>query len=162
MYSQSYLFLLATNVFSVWIALLPGEGHSYPIGLDRRCVGSGAGSVQCSKKLDPELVEQFRAENPGLQNLYLQKFHLGNETAYAGSFTNIYNNCVEDLVMDYDNQRFPQYLIQSTCKNSPKCKSTTDLLFVMKLNPSECDDQGKENYESQPPVFLSLCRETSS
>ena len=157
MYSVSYLFLLSTNVIGVGMMLFFGVGNSHPIGQNQQCGESGSASVNCVQKLGSELEEQFREENGGLQYLYLQKFRIGNKTTYAGSVTHIFNSCTEELVMDYDSERFPQYLIHSVCKDSPTCSTMPHVLHVLRLNPSECDAQGQEIYEPHPPVFLSIC-----
>ena len=156
MYSVTYLSSLG---MSVWMMLLFfGAGHSKPISQDQSCDGSGSAPVHCLPKVDTELEEEFR----GREDLYLQKVRIGNETAFAGSIVDIFNDCLGELVMDYDSQRFPQYLIQSTCKDRLHCKISSNYnIKVLKLNRSHCDDDGHEIYEQQPPVFLSLCIDTS-
>ena len=156
MYSVTYSSSLGMGV---WM-MLPflGAGHSHPISGDQSCGGSGYSPVHCVPKLDAELEEEFR----GREDLYLQKVRIGNETAYAGSVVDIFNDCLGELVMDYDSQRFPQYVIQSTCKDRLHCKISSQYnIKVLKLNSTHCDDDGREKYELHAPVFLSLCVATS-
>ena len=107
MYAATYL---ASLCMGVWMMLLfCGAGHSHPISGDQSCGGSGSSLVHCLPKLDTELEEGFR----GREDLYLQKVRIGNETAYAGSVVDIFNDCLGELMMDYDSQRFPQYVYNS-------------------------------------------------
>lgn len=165
MYSVSRFLSLAASFVGVWMLLLCGAGHSAPVKRDiHQCGGSGSESVpvHCVKQLDSKLVDDFLLANGGNALLYLQKFLIGNETAYAGSSTHIYKNrdCVEELVIDYDSQRFPQYVIQSICKSN--CTSTGQPLGVLKLNNTECGSDGREKYEElSAPVILSLCEGSS-
>ena len=150
MYSLSCLLLIATNVIGLWTMTIFKEGQSYP-------VGPGSGSAPCKNKTDSELAEIFNSINEGKENLYLQKFVIGNETVYAGSVTDIQNGCVDEWRMDYDSQRFPQYLIHSGCMKSENCTTAVESLPVLKLNSSELCQDG-----SNPQiVFLSICLESS-
>ena len=159
MSSWFYKFLLTTNVIGVWMTIFFGAVLSNPLSDQiEQCGGSGSA---CAIKSESQLEEQFRGDNGGLQNLYVKKLIVGKETAYAGSFTNIFNHCVEDLVMGFDSERFPQYMINSTCKEDPTCSTTTDILFVRKLDTSACDNKGWQKYDEQPPVFLTVCRESN-
>ena len=159
MYSIPAFVMIAVNVICLWMMVFFGEGRSHPIGQDPRCDEYGSGQTQCEKKTDSELVQLFLDKNSALHDLYLQKLSISNETAYAGSFTNIQNGCVEGLTMDYDSHRFPQYLIHSSCNT--KCTTTTDRLLVLNLKSSElCSNEVQDNdISDQRPVFITVCVE---
>ena len=157
MYSLSCLLFIATSVIGLWTMTVFKEGQSYPVGHDPQCGGLGSGSAPCENKTDSELAEIFKSKNRGKANLYLQKFVIGNETVYAGSVTDIQNGCVDEWRMDYDSQRFPQYLIHSSCKKSTKCTTALESLQVLNLTSVELCQEGS----NQPPVFLSICLESS-
>ena len=154
MYSVSYLLLLAANMVGVWVTVSFEGGYSHP----------NFPGVHCDEWTgynDSDLEKHFRVAQGGNQDQYLQRFLIGNQSVYAGSLTHISNNCVEELVMDYDCLRFPQYLLQSTCK--PTCKIMKERLEVLKLTPSESGDQGQEQYKiSQASIVLSLCKNSTA
>ena len=138
-----------------------GTWNSQAVSDDSECGGSDSTSLHCMKKLSSDLKRAFRDENGGLQSLYLKKFVMGKEITYAGSVTNIQDDCVEELIMDYDSERFPQYIINSVCRDS--CSAKEMPFGALKLDRSECDDRGLEKYDSQkPPFFLTVCVKKST
>ena len=69
-------------MFSIGMMMMffVGAVHSVPVGEDHACSGAGSASaVHCLPRLDTELEDEFR----GPDDLYLQKFRIGNQTAYA-------------------------------------------------------------------------------
>ena len=157
MYSLSSSLVIATTVFCVWTAVFFEAVQSFPTGQDPRSDEHGSGSVQCEKKTDSDLIKLFAGENEGREDVYLQKFLIGNKTVHAGSFTNIHNDCVKDLIMDYDSQRFPQYLIHTTCETSSKCTEGTDKISPLNLTSIQLCEDGT----NQAKVVLSVCLESS-
>ena len=158
MYSVSYLLKLAASLIGVWMMVFSGTGLSNPLSHQlEQCGGSGS---SCAIRSESYLEEQFLEDNSALYKLYAQRLIIGSETAYAASFTNIVfdNPCVEELVMDYDSERFPPYLINSTCKDD--CLAIPDRFLVRKLNTAACEG-GWQNYELQPPISLTVCKESS-
>ena len=154
MYSVSRSRLLATNVVGAWMIVLFATALSDPLA-NQIEQNSGPGSA-CAIKSEYQLEQQFLDDNAGLQNPYLRKLIAGQEAAYAGSFPNIFNSCVEELVMEHDSERFPQYVIKSTCKDDDNCIATTNVLIVRKLNRAFCDGVW-QNYDIQPPLFVPVC-----
>ena len=157
MYSITYLFLLATNVIGVWMVVFFGTAHSNP--LSDQMEGCGGSGSACEIKSDSDLRNQFKLDNEGLETLYLKKLIIGNETAYVGSWTYVVNNsCKQDLVMEYDSARFPQYIINSICNdNSCEVEREPEPFKVRKLDTTVCDSEGQQKYIEQK-LFLTVCK----
>ena len=153
MHSLTYLFLLATNVIGVWMVVFFGAALSNPLS-DQMEGCSGSGSA-CAIKSERQLERRFIQDNDGLETLYLKKLIIGKETAYAGSLTDVVNNFyVEDLVLEYDSERFPQYTINSTCKDG--YKADLESFKVRKLDTTGCD-KGWQKYIKQK-LYLTVCK----
>ena len=159
MYSVSHSCLLAANVVGAWMIIFFGAALSDPLA-NQIEQSSGSGSA-CAIKSESQLEQQFIADNGGLQSLYLRKLIAGEEAAFAGSFTSIFNSCVDEWVMDYDSERFPQYVIKSTCRDDVNCTAkSSQPLFVRKLNRTSCTGVW-QNYEELPPLLLTVCADSS-
>ena len=141
MNSVSHRFLIAITVVGAWMMLFFGGGHS-------------------QNATSQELINTLRKANGGSKELYLQKFLIGNETSYAGSFIHIhtYDDCVKELVMEYDDQRFPQYVIQSSCRIDDNCTSVPQDLTVLKLNYTKIGFECRHNLGNFPKFLEQLFR----
>ena len=126
-------------------------------------------SISCIQEFESNLRDDFyRANRQG--SPVVQKLRQGDRVSNIGSAKiqeqALETECVDEIRLDYDANRFPQYLMQTTCLQASKCSGIVEqkdiYLRTLRLNTTECNTNGYQKYDVSTPQPISVCTRVQS
>ena len=119
----------------------------------------------CSQELESNLRKTFYLANRD-NSPVVQKVRQGDYISHVGSVElqkqALETDCIDEIRLDFDANRFPQYLMQTTCLESPGCNASVvqreSYLKVLRLDPTQCNNKGNQKYYVVPtPHSIVVC-----
>lgn len=122
----------------------------------------------CLLENDSNLTNKFFKANR-VNSPVVQKLRLGNQISHIGTVQiqqqALDTECVDEVRLDFDANRFPQYLMQTSCLQRPDCvvEETEAFLRVLRLDATQCNSKGYQKYDViDKPQSIFICKRVAS